>query len=95
MRKNSQRRQFLKASAAALLAVPGLACAQSWPVKPIRLLVPFPPGGLADTMARLMSARLAQERPSGGAWCHSQTSRLVNVSTSNQANTSQTHLFST
>ncbi len=61
MPKNIQRRQLLKATGAALLAVPGFASAQSWPVKPIRLLVPFPPGGLIDTMARLMSARLAQE----------------------------------
>lgn len=56
-----QRRQLLKTSAAALLAVPGFALAQSWPAKPVRLVVPFPPGGLIDTMARLISTRLAQE----------------------------------
>ena len=56
-----QRRQLLKTSAAALLFIPGFAVAQSFPAKPIRLVVPFPPGGLIDTMARLIGARLAQE----------------------------------
>ena len=55
-----QRRQFLK-SAAALAIVPSFAAAQTFPAKPIKLVVPFPPGGLIDTMARLISARLAQE----------------------------------
>jgi tripartite-type tricarboxylate transporter receptor subunit TctC len=35
--------------------------AQSWPVRPIKLVVPFPPGGLIDNMARLVAPRLAQE----------------------------------
>ena len=56
-----QRRQLLKTSAAALLVLPGFAVAQSFPAKPIRLVVPFPPGGLVDTMARLVGPRLAQE----------------------------------
>jgi tripartite-type tricarboxylate transporter receptor subunit TctC len=29
-----------------------------WPVKPVRLIVPFPPGGAVDPLARLISARL-------------------------------------
>ena len=56
-----QRRQLLKTSAAALLVLPGFTVAQSFPAKPIRLVVPFPPGGLVDTMARLLGPRLAQE----------------------------------
>lgn len=56
-----QRRQILKTSAAALLIAPYFAIAQTFPVKPIKLVVPFPPGGLVDTMARLISTRLAQE----------------------------------
>ena len=55
-----QRRQLLRASGA-LLITPGFAIAQTFPAKPIKLVVPFPPGGLIDTMARLIGPRLAQE----------------------------------
>lgn len=54
------RRHCLAAGAVAL-ALPSLVSAQAWPAKPIRLVVPFPPGGLIDNMARLVGPRLAQE----------------------------------
>ena len=56
------RRRFHLASAAALatLATPA-AFAQAWPAKPVRIIVPYPPGGFTDVTARLIAQKL-QER---------------------------------
>ncbi len=43
-----------------LLAIGGSAAAQSYPVKPIRMVVPYAPGGPADTVGRILSERLSQ-----------------------------------
>jgi tripartite-type tricarboxylate transporter receptor subunit TctC len=42
----------------ALFAVAALAQSQGFPARPVRIIVPFPPGGGADTLARIMAPQL-------------------------------------
>src|SRR6267142_3838146 len=46
--------------AAALAACAGIAVAQSFPTRPVTLVVPFPPGGSTDTAARIIGERMRQ-----------------------------------
>ncbi|MBK1659508.1 Bug family tripartite tricarboxylate transporter substrate binding protein [Paracraurococcus ruber] len=53
-------RRSLLAGLAAGLCLPSVLRAQSaWPDRPIRLIVPWPPGGSTDTIARIFQPRLA------------------------------------
>ena len=60
------RRKFLARLGAAALAsvclgTSGLAVAQSYPERPVKLVVPFPPGGPTDGMARIIGQKLAEK----------------------------------
>lgn len=50
----------IAAGSAALLPVSAAAQADTWPNRPVRMIVPFPAGSLTDTIARVMSEGLAK-----------------------------------
>jgi len=57
-----RRRLLARVASTALLAFAGAAAAQSiYPDKPITMIVPFPPGGVADTVARPVAEAMARE----------------------------------
>ena len=54
-------RKIIPRTVAALALVASVcAFAQSWPAKPIRLIVPFPPGGSTDVLGRIVAAKLTE-----------------------------------
>lgn len=59
-----RRRALLALAAMATLPRPGLAQSGAWPSRPVRIVIPFPPGGGTDVMARIaaqhLTARLGQ-----------------------------------
>ncbi|MCS6932291.1 MAG: tripartite tricarboxylate transporter substrate binding protein [Acetobacteraceae bacterium] len=52
-----RRRHALAAAAA--LALPRAARAQAWPTQPVRIIVPYPPGGSNDVMGRYLADRIS------------------------------------
>ena len=57
MRMN--RRSFM-AGAAATLAAPAALADPTWPNRPVRLVIPFPPGGGTDICGRILGAKLGE-----------------------------------
>jgi tripartite-type tricarboxylate transporter receptor subunit TctC len=58
-----KRRQFLTLAGGALagFAVPRVTQAQSYPARPVRVIVPFAPGGPTDVFARLTAQKLSEQ----------------------------------
>jgi len=57
-------RRTRRAALGALLCaslLPGLALAQAYPAKPVRIVVPYAAGGAVDTLARIIGAQLAKQ----------------------------------
>jgi tripartite-type tricarboxylate transporter receptor subunit TctC len=61
--RDMQRNHFLRATLAALaLAAASTAgFAQTWPSRPVRMVIPFPPGGTLDTIGRLLAQKLGEQ----------------------------------
>ena len=61
-----QRNRFLRtllrtALGAATLAVAASSFAQAYPTKPVRVVIPFPPGGTLDTVGRQLAQKLGEQ----------------------------------
>jgi tripartite-type tricarboxylate transporter receptor subunit TctC len=54
------RRHFNQLLATSAALGPWAASAQTWPSKPLRFVVPFPPGGATDLLARVLAQRVGQ-----------------------------------
>lgn len=55
------RRQLLALAAGAGIALPGIARAQAYPARPVRVIVPYPAGGGADTVSRILFQKLGED----------------------------------
>ncbi|HET8746913.1 MAG TPA: tripartite tricarboxylate transporter substrate binding protein [Ramlibacter sp.] len=55
-----RRRTFLLASAAAATQAPSFAQSPSWPTRPVRTLIGYPPGGSTDVAGRMLAEQLGR-----------------------------------
>ena len=56
----SSRRALLLKTAGLMLALTTAAAAQDYPTRPVRVIVPFPPGGVNDTVGRMIATHLSE-----------------------------------
>jgi tripartite-type tricarboxylate transporter receptor subunit TctC len=54
-------RSLLLKTAAILVALTATAAAQDYPTKPVRLIIPFPPGGSNDVVGRMIATQLSEK----------------------------------
>ena len=52
------RNAFISLGALACIASPSITQAQSWPDKPIKLIIPFAPGGTTDILGRILAQQM-------------------------------------
>jgi len=60
MRASTSQRFWLALAAGMAALAPSIAAAQSWPTRPITMVVPFPAGGAPDIVARYLAEDLGQ-----------------------------------
>ncbi|WP_421990506.1 Bug family tripartite tricarboxylate transporter substrate binding protein [Roseococcus sp.] len=54
-----RRRQMLPLAGSAILAAPAIA-QSAWPSRPIRMVIPYPPGGASDIIARMLAPHMSE-----------------------------------
>src|ERR1700685_4676645 len=75
------RRQFLHlaAGAAGLAAAPGILRADTYPNRPVRLVLPFPTGGVFDIVGRPWADKVSRSRKLGTVFVENQPGAGVSV----------------
>ncbi|MEG0140146.1 MAG: tripartite tricarboxylate transporter substrate binding protein [Comamonas sp.] len=57
-----QRKSFIKLAVGAItMAIASMAAAQAYPSKPVKVVIPFPPGGTLDTVGRQLAQKLSEQ----------------------------------